>query len=414
MEVGASQSVSASSDLNQLSCPSTSVCVGLSQGFTDWYTDDGGSVWTMGPTTSGTYGSEYVSCPTVSYCEESWGTGPSFGNVSLETAVSIPSGGNPLGATGTWTSDTNEYAPVANINVLGGTPDGVSCVAADHCEVVSAPFVLTGGATSYEGEFGGGSTTSWTPQLATPPGNVESQELQGVTCAPYGASHVACYMWNDGGIIQDVDDSSTWTAVLITPVAPAEVYGDGGDNAYSSGEEASCPSALVCYYLGNAYAADYAPDAQIYSTQDGGQTWKAASFAIGGFGSIQAIDCVSTTECLAVTYGGDLLFASVSEPSDLTNSSNWTDYPATVPAAINDVSCGSSSSCVAVGGDGGNADDGFVLDITISDGGVTSALDSSSTFSSVVSLASVACPATDACIVSGDAGHIYQQSSGDD
>ena len=289
------------------------------------------------------------------------------------------------------------------------SPQSVSCPSALDCYYIGQ--TATTESSQIYSTTDGGQTWSGANYGI---GGFESNEISGlsaISCPTATTCYASGGYWTSSSYIPpsyvyETTDGLNWSAVSGVP-------------QIGNLDALSCPSATECV-AGLGYTAFYVSEWPGEFAVDLSGTWTDVN--VGGhygtaYGSVLAVSCPSTTECLAVTYSGYVLYASVSEPSDLTDPSNWSVL-STGYLPINDIACVSTSSCIAVGGygawgpgDQASTDNGFVLDLSISGGTASYSLDSSSTFSSVVALASVACPAVSDCVIAGDSGHIYQQSS---
>jgi photosystem II stability/assembly factor-like uncharacterized protein len=148
------------------------------------------------------------------------------------------------------------------------------------------------------------------------------------------------------GVLVTTDGGQTWTGYNTLPAA------------FYRGLSLSCWSASVCGVAGQ----DIAGEPQVAFTTDGGQTWTdptPASWANVDW-IATSIDCVSASTCWLTGLNGP--FGNLVDPILLKTSNlgaSWQDHsnlPAShstnpdIAYALQDISCVSAASCVAVGG----------------------------------------------------------------
>lgn len=167
------------------------------------------------------------------------------------------------------------------------------------------------------------------------------------------------------GVLVTTDGGQTWTGYNTLPAA------------FFRGLSLSCWSASVCGVAGQ----DVFGEPQVAFTTDGGQTWTdptPASWANASW-IATSIDCVSASTCWLTGLNGP--FGNLVEPILLKtpdlgatwqDHSNLPDSNSTNPEvayALQDISCVSAASCVAVGGPNQVGGKGTVVET--SDGGRT-------------------------------------------
>ncbi|MGD0254524.1 MAG: DUF4214 domain-containing protein [Acidimicrobiales bacterium] len=310
------------SNLNGVSCASTSDCVAVGQvgsGAVALYSTDGGSTWSTGtvPSEVGESSLSSVSCASTSDCVAVgyYLNGSSY----VGTALYSTDGGS------TWSTGT----------LPGGVSDlsSVSCASTSDCVAVGQ--VGSGsseiGATLYSTD--GGSTWS----TGTLPGGVSyisSILLHSVSCASTSDCVAVGEVGNGTVALYSTDGGSTWS----TGTVPSEV----GESSLSS---VSCASTSDCVAVGGYYGG-----LTLYST-DGGATW-----GIGSLPSevklLRSVSCASTSDCVAVG------FYSLSAGAALYSTDGGVTWSAGTLASevgiLVSVSCASTSDCFATG-EGGNA-----------------------------------------------------------
>jgi len=132
-----------------------------------------------------------------------------------------------------------------------------------------------------------------------------------------------------GKLFVSADAGSTWTAASL----PTDTPGLGG---------LACPTATRCIAVGDA----------VVVSDDGGQTWQQETVP-GGMGSLRSITCTTTLYCIAVgpnAQGGIDPNAPANAVVTTDGGNTWRH--ASLPsgsAALEQISCGSTQSCVAAG-----------------------------------------------------------------
>jgi photosystem II stability/assembly factor-like uncharacterized protein len=212
---------------------------------------------------------------------------------------------------------------------------------------------------------------SWT-QVSGP----FKKTLLAVTCP----SSSICYAAGDNGtIIKSSDGGNTWSLL------PSGI----GNTVYAL----SCPTTTTCY------AADYF--GLLDETTDGGATWtNSAKSDIynSGTGLAESLSCPNSTTCYMV--GMDL--NGVSAPIDVTTNSGatWTPETSGVAGNLNAIQCFSATNCIAV------ANGGTIIETT--DGATWSAMTSNTT----ASLVGLSCTDANDCYASGTGGTVDVLSGG--
>jgi photosystem II stability/assembly factor-like uncharacterized protein len=167
------------------------------------------------------------------------------------------------------------------------------------------------------------------------------------------------------GVLVTTDGGQSWTGYNTLPAA------------FFRALSVSCWSASVCGVAGQ----DIAGEPQVAFTTDGGQTWTdptPASWANASW-IATSIDCVSATTCWLTGLNGPfgnlvepILLKTPDQGATWQDHSNLPDSHSTNPAvayALQDISCVSAASCVAVGGPNQVGGKGTV--VQTSDGGRT-------------------------------------------
>ncbi len=196
-----------------------------------------------------------------------------------------------------------------------------------------------------------------------------------------------------------------------SPLATAATITDLTDPAMSTGVLAAvaCATATSCVGVGSGPFQGATATA---TAAGGAWTWGAlapTSGDTGNFFSWNGVACPSASTCLAV--GGDDTSGIVATAT--MSAGTWTWGPATEVASdpsgagiLNAIACPSSSSCVAVGGDGNSQ--GIVDHATLSSAGWTWAPPVVLTppTSGTGPLSGVACPSASTCVAVGTDGSV--------
>jgi hypothetical protein len=175
---------------------------------------------------------------------------------------------------------------------------------------------------------------TWTLREPPAPAGTTDPALQAVSCASASAC-VAVGNDTQSGFTE-VWDGTTWT----TPAFPGQ--------SESGLDAVSCPAASDCTAVGSV--ADAAQPGTIFplALHWDGTSWTAQTVpqpAGDQNGILTGISCPSTTHCMAVTNGDYV---------EVWNGSVWKARP--VSAAQSSVSCVSAKFCITVGGDDGSAE----------------------------------------------------------
>ena len=349
--------------LQALACPATSLCVGA---------DDAGSVLTnvdpFGETTwrltrvddAGGLSEaqedsiDSLACPSVHLClgVDGYGGGllsttqPTAGTAAWHrvqlpdheqfSAVTCPRATLCLAADfagGIWVS-THPTGPAKDwrrtmLPMTGSELSSLVCPTATLC--------LAGGRDGYvfvsTDPTRGGAT--FRRVLADPdPGAKFAPSIDGVACS----SSDWCIAVDSAGAVVATRDpagpASAWTRTELDP---------GTADGFSAGLAAvTCRSSGLC--------ATVDPNGNVWASDTAGTTFtQVATAPAGGTGGFDAIQCPSSSECLAVAAGGDELRSRVP-----TSAGDWSAsaIPTDAGDGLTDISCPSTSLCVAVDGAG--------------------------------------------------------------
>lgn len=329
------QNVSGIWTLSGVSCPDANNCEAVGGG------SDGGptgtfverlhdSVWSIASSPNASLPNlvgqrlTSVSCPDASDCM-------AVGYVMADSTIPLAEWWN--GSTWSITSSTS-------LSAVGGQLNGVSCTSRTYCIAVG------------QGEDGafveGWNGSKWSAKVAP---KVDGQ-LQHVSCATQGQCVAVGFRGNSTSLSLRLKDN-TWS------VAKAPNF--GGEDSL---EGISCPHASSCLAAGNYYNSengDSSPEALAWN----GKAWASTATPANpdGESALNSVGCVSSTDCVAV--GQDVFWTQgllESQPLlETWNGTSWNQVENSVASPANDpflsdVSCVSSTLCVAVGTTGdGNA-----------------------------------------------------------
>ena len=297
-------SVSASSDLNAVACPSTSTCFvagGTSTGVV-LGTATGGQEWNSFALPAGTPALNAIACPSASECVAVGKTG---------AILTTTTGG------ASWS--LQDIPMVTSLN-------GVSCADGSACVAVgNEPSTACHDESFYVSSFDAGSTWS-------PPDLISNcSVMNGIVCPTDQVCYAVGYHEEGtetaGEIFGTVNAGESWNGQFILHGTPNGL------------DDVTCPSTSECFAVGNADLR-----AVLY-TADSGGTWAAQNDADRPTGARiwQGVSCWSWTGCVAVGQASPLLLLS-------TVSGHW--KPLSIPAtvgALTSVACPGPSDCVAVG-----------------------------------------------------------------
>ena len=323
-----------SSNLNGVSCTSTTNCVAVG------YYDNGsvaamlaehwnGTAWSLDtvPTPPGSLGDDLgsVSCTSSSFC------------VALGT---FDAGAGPMAIAVHWNGSAWSLVSIPHPSVLDNGLNDIACLSTTDCTAVGT---YNTGATSetYVARWDG---TAWSivpsPNVG-PPGT--SNGLRSVSCTS-ATTCMAVGVVDDGSSTSTLAmtwDGSTWTIV------PSPNAGSAGAN--NNLGSVACTSATSCVAVGRYFDSGWNSLAMTWN----GSAWTVVPAASPGVGStrLQSIACVSATACTAV---GTFFDGS----QQLTMAQNWdgsTWTLATTPTSgtgdndLRSIACLAASDCVAVG-----------------------------------------------------------------
>jgi hypothetical protein len=439
-------------NLKGISCPSTSVCYAVDGSSAIFYTLSGNANIPWGRVPGGGVA---VSCPTTTDCYTVSGTTvnrgrwvgglgtlwslpgtattpPLDGNlsaiscVSASACVAVADGVPPSKGANTIATIDSGSSWTQNILTTSTTPfielHSVSCIVGDFGPICNAVGHV-GGKPANEVFVSNNGGSSWSAVSAND--TVSLDYLNGISCAPALSGKpplvlitAICYAVGDiGGIVTNSSSVGGAWASQETTIGPTFIglgsehldaascpqpgtcyaVGEGGfyassnggawslRNSQVSGFDISCPGALDCFVAaGNA----------IFTTHDGGTSWKSGSVLVGGtpIGGF-AISCPSTQVCVVV--GVYTLYTN-----DAGNlAPTWAVKEVTFGTGFS-VSCPSTSMCVEVGASGH-------ISFTTNPGLSVAWVPSNSNTTN--NLSAVSCPTTTDCFVVGDSGGASNQ-----
>jgi hypothetical protein len=280
--------------LSGLSCPSTTLCVGVgSYGSLETSTNPSvPSGWNGATIDSGAL--ESVSCPSTSFC------------AAVASAGDLLTSTNPTGGAEAWN-------PVSNL--LGNPQTGLGGIS---CPTVSLCVAVNGNSDIFTSTNPAGGPAAWNKR--TSPG---FHQLDGVSCPTVSLCVVVDF---DGQIVTSTNptgNASAWTD--ITPTF-------GGSVLLS----VSCQSASLCV------ATDDAGEVVVSQDPAGGaQTWKA--IIVDSPNTITSVSCAAGGPCVAGDSNGNLIASS--HPSG--GAQAWELAKGVDPSGFGSIACQSGSLCLA-------------------------------------------------------------------
>jgi hypothetical protein len=314
---------------------------------------------------------------------------------------------------GRWTVVRTPAIRGATSSVLNGVscPVGVFCVAVGSVQFAAphrSPELL---AETWNG-------TSWTDKiLPAPPGGSEPG-LAAVSCAAKGdCVAVGGYIYNKAGTYRPLAEQLNGSMWSVAP-APVPPHG-GGTTGNSELTGVDCPTATLCEVVGIVAYNDTLQSVFAYGLN--GSTWTYQRQVNPGPDPGNTDDAVSCSGAGACTSVGSVQIVGELALAEYWDGSTWarqvTPAPVNRPdTALSAVSCDGGSSCVAVGESyridpkNGHLIDGRVMGETwngrtwsqsppVAPSGVTAALEG------------ISCPSSTACIAVGGASTASGEST---
>ncbi len=272
------------------------------------------------------------------------GSSPQLSGVSCPTptrCMAVGSNGASLPGSGVVVTTTNAgsaWAPATPpSNALAVT--SVVCTTSSSCTAIVSDGTLTWSASS--DDFG----KSWQQEGGLPafflPGN-------SLTCATSGSCLIAGYVptsnsHGEGAVALSTDNGHTWALATV----PAGV---------GLLQSATCLTASECVAAGttNTTVSDVVPaKGQLLRSTDGGHTWQLSTRPVP-VDDIFGVSCPSATQCAMVgtKWIGFPAVATGAVAESLNRGVTFrASRTAYTPITLTALSCPTSSSCVAVGGD---------------------------------------------------------------
>ncbi len=298
-----------------------------------------------------------VSCPTPSSCVAVGSYNDTAG--FQEPVVDTLSGG-------TWTSQEPPLPSDAANDITADHPHdelySVTCVSATSCVAVGS-YVNTSGSIVAMIDTLSGTTWSTSSVTTLPTGASGTYStLTGISCATATSCAAA-------GFYEDTDSSDNGLLLVLangnwtTSRAPEgpNPGNDGDGHQFASAIQVACPSQTMCIGVG-IYQTASDSELPLIDTWNG-TTWTGQAGALpvnaGGAGSnLVAISCGSPTSCTAVGQYDTTTPKGVGL-IDTLSGGTWTGtaapQPANVPASASqqsvlyEVSCATAVSCMTVG-----------------------------------------------------------------
>lgn len=275
------------------------------------------------------------------------GTESSFASVSCNVGGTCEAVGNTNTQSGTQGLFAEAWngtgwalqKTVAPKNSPYSTFSSVSCVSASDCVAVGQAISTGGLGESALGQIWNG--RSWMSMSMPDPAGSQVIELQGVSCASLTAcAAVGQYLSSS---LANLTLAMTWDGKTWT-IEPSPLTAPAGGDLFA----VACTSASTCDAVG-ASMGSKSPAVLLVETWNG-TSW-STQMAFGKPGQVPAaldkVSCIGTSFCLAV--GADELQSPIAEVS---NGSSWklTSTPAGGGGGgLQDVDCVSTTDCIAVG-----------------------------------------------------------------
>ncbi|MFZ0667986.1 MAG: hypothetical protein WAM97_19730 [Acidimicrobiales bacterium] len=316
---------SSQSELNAVSCPSTSDCIATGQAFPDTLAESwNGNHWSIVPTPnpggSEASGLLAVSCTSGAACM-------AVGDYSNSTGADVT-------LAMSWNGETWVVQPSVSPSPIDSGLFSVSCTAQSACTAVGSSVGSKNPGLLLVEVWNG---ATWSAQHAFQKRTLLGAGLYNVDCT---STSFCMSVGVDllGEAIADIWNGSSWNS---TP--PPAVNGSGG--LY----DVTCLTNTDCIAVGGG---EIASDTDGFAEQWNGRSWTVMQSPPGS-GALESVSCTSATACIAVGVTDEE--TGLVPLAESWNGTAWTvmNLPS-VGAGSEDtqlysVSCGSASSCVAVG-----------------------------------------------------------------
>lgn len=267
-----------------------------------------------------------VSCPSTSAC--------------LAVGEDFVSNRSTVGLAESWNGTIWESKPPLNPS---GSKDavleGVACTSSTNCLAVGRWSAKAGSSpTAFSEQWNG---SKWT-LLSTPaPTGATFSWLDEISCTSASACTAVGFWETKSGFNHPLAERWNGSAWSVQTVP----FPEGSEDAVFGG--VSCPSATVCEAVGSSLGTTLA------------ERWNGSAWSVqttpnvtGRENLLNAVSCVSTSECFAVGRDGGA--SSSSALSERWGGTTWEIVP--IPSAsetgsnsLTSVSCSSSTTCTAVG-----------------------------------------------------------------
>lgn len=326
------------------------------------------------PAPGGTGQLDAVSCATAKRC---WAVGVAGPNPA-------PAGGAVVIVASTNGGASWKAQHMAN----GSTPQlsAISCPSAHACMAVGSNGASLPGSGVVVTTSDGGATWS----AASAPASAVA--VIGVACT---SANSCTTIVNDG--------TTTWSASTTDFGQTWQRTGDLPPS-FQAGQDLSCQTGGTCVIAGYTSTSNGHGTGAVASSADGGQSWVAATVPTGT-GVLQSAACLSATVCLAAgstsTTVSDVGPAKGALLRSTDGGRTWTASSATVPIdAVYGVTCPSARQCAMVGSTWAGSP-------AVATGAVAQSRDGGATFSASsaayvpLTLVGISCPTTSSCVAVG-------------
>ena len=283
--------------------------------------------------------------------------------------------------------------PSPNANAFSNELDDVACVSASACVAVGNANLDSEDAT-WRTLIEMWNGTTWSV-AASPSPSGSKDALEGVSCAAANRCVAVGSSINSSGYFQTLAES--WDGMHWTTTATIDVSTQ--DNTLGS---VACVSASWCIAVGH-YDLEGTGDNQTLAEQWNGSAWSLSTTTnpISGDDYLGDVSCTSSSRCVAIGGGiGTGLIES-------WNGTTWTtDTDAGPPGAspmLRSVACSTAAQCVVVGDATDKLSNLSSNFVERWDGSAWSITPSANIVGEGDTLDAVTCPAGSACVAAGQA-----------